>query len=471
MDLSYGNRRLLKVYFRLPIFARELFAAAYSHRVHHLRFGGVFSEQLAELQRNSSLSAEERAADQLSRLKEMLVYAGANVPYYRNLFKKIGFVPQEMRSLDDLRSIPLLERDVLRSQHDELSSQTWTGPKIVGHTSGTTGSTLHFTVSVEANQRHYACLWYHFSWAGIKRGDPIATFGAHPVVPPEKKKPPFWLYDRFENELFFSAQHITPQTAPSYIRALESFQPKMIKCFPSVLNLLAQYILESGISIRPRGVFIYGETLLDMQRRTIEQAFGCPVFNFYSTGERTGYALQCQQGNLHVITETSVVEVLRPDGEPAAVGEVGELVLTNLMNRAMPLIRYRIRDTGTMGEGKCPCGRETPILTSLTGRINDFIVTRDGKKIRPYRVFANSENVKEAQFYQEEPGSVVVRIVPRQSFGPKDENLIMEELRLRLGNEMKIQFQMVDEIPRARSGKFQHIISKIPAVKNNKENI
>lgn len=461
MNFSYGNRNLMRIYFRLPKAIRELIAWLYSLKVRNRRFGGVFSAQLEKLKQNENLTAKERANEQLSNLKDTLMYAHEFVPYYRNLFNKIGFDPQSIRSLEEIRSIPPLERDVLRTQNIDLHSQSFTGTTFIHHTSGTTGTALQFTLSAEANQRHYACVWYHYGWAGIKRNDPIATFGAHPLVHPDSTKPPFWLHDHLENDLFFSLQHISLQTAPLYVQALIDYKPMMIRGIPSFLNLIAQHMLETGKTYQSKAVFIYSETLLDRQRKTLELAFNCPVYNFYSNGERTGHILQCGLGNLHVMTETCVVEILRPDGEPVSEGEVGELVITNLINKAMPLIRYRIGDTGVMAGGSCACGRETPILKNLTGRINDSIITNDGRHLRPIGVFANTPNVKEAQFIQEKLGSVVVKIVPRQAFGITDEKHIMEELRWELGNEINIQIDIVDSIMRTESGKTQHIISRI----------
>ncbi len=463
MNLSYRNRNLLQLYYRLPQFIREIFASLYSLKVRNRRFGKAFFDQIEMLKVNSNLSPDTRAQKQIADLRAMLVYAHENVPYYRDLFDKVGFNPKKVCSLDDLRSIPLLERDILRAQNENLHAKSFEGGKFIHSTSGTTGTALKFTLSEETNQRHYGCVWYHYGWAGVKRGDRIATFGAHPLVHPDRKKPPFWLYDSVENELYFSIQHISPKTASYYAEKLMKFKPVMVRGIPSFLNLIAQYMLEKGISYTPKAVFTYSETLLDRQRKAMEQAFNCPVYNFYSNGERTGHILQCQHGSLHVLSETSVVEVVRPDGSPAAVGEVGELVITNLINKAMPLIRYRIGDTGVVAESGCPCGRQTPILRNLTGRTNDFLVTGDGLRLRPVGVFANTPNVKVAQFIQEEVGSVIVKIVPRDGYGPADEKHIMEELRWELGKMTNIQIQLVDGISFGSNGKFQHIISKVPA--------
>lgn len=464
MNLSYRNHNLLNLYYRLPKLTREVFAALYSLKVRKRRFGKAFYEQMRLLQESEGLSRVERNQRQVSDLKETIRYAYENVPYYRSLFDQINFRPDALQSIEDLRKIPVLERDIVRTKNTELHSTTFTGPKFTHRTSGTTGTSLAFTLSEEANQRHYGCVWHHYGWVGVRRGNRVATFGGHPLVHPDRRKPPFWLYDAVENETYFSLQHISPETVPYYVEQLLRFKPVMVKGIPSFLNLIAQYMVERGITYTLRGVFTYSETLLDHQRKALEQAFNCVVYNFYSNGERSGHILQCQHGKLHVLTETGVIEIIRADGSPAEVGEVGELVITNFINRAMPLIRYRIGDTGILAQGTpCECGRDTPVLENLTGRTNDFIITGDGLRIRPVGVFVGTPSVKAAQFIQEEAGSVIVKILPREGFGPEEEKHVMEELMAELGTAMRFQIEIVDELPFGANGKLQHIISKVPS--------
>lgn len=464
MNLSYKNRNLLNLYYRLPKFMREIFAALYSLKVRNRRFGKAFQDQMLLLRENEGLSRAERDKRQVSDLRETLRYAYENVPYYRTLFDQTGFRPDGVQSMQDLGKIPLLERESVRAKNAELHSMAFTGPVFTHHTSGTTGTSLDFTLSEEANQRHYGCVWHHYGWVGVRRGDRIATFGAHPLAHPDRRKPPFWLYDAAENEMYFSLRHTSPATIPNYLEELFRFKPVMIRGIPSFLNLIAQYMVEHGITYTPRGVFSYSETLLDRQRKALEQAFNSTVFNFYSNGERTGHILQCQYGRLHALTETGVVEIIRADGSPAVAGEVGELVVTSFINRAMPLIRYRIGDTGVLArEDSCACGLETPIIESLTGRTNDFIVTEDGLRIRPVVAFASTPSVKAAQFVQEVAGSVIVKILPREGFGPREEKQVAEELKKELGNAIRYQIEIVDELPFGTNGKLQHIVSKVPS--------
>jgi phenylacetate-CoA ligase len=464
MSLSYSNPRLRNLYYRCPTVLKEWLALVYSFRQHSNRFGGVFAAQLAELERHIHRSVEEIAQDQLACLKRMVIHAGANVPYYRQLFQSVGFKPESLQSLDDLRRIPLLDKETVREQYDELIATSKVGRTIAMHTSGTTGKALHLIISQEANQRYYAWWWFHYGWAGIQRGDRVATFWGQPVAAPDSLRPPFWVRDRLENELFFSSQHITPHTLPLYADALADFKPVLIRGYPSSIYLLALYLLETGREdIRPKAVYPSSETLFDFQRKVIEQAFGCKAYSYYGNAERVAQFLQCREGNFHVATEACVVEVLNADGSPAAAGELGELVCTGLINRAMPLIRYRVGDTGIAAADQCACGMNTPILSSLTGRVEDIVVTPDGRHVgRLDHAFKGTLNVKEAQIVQEDVHSILIKIVPRQGFSSDNERVILDELRLRLGYEIRIHLQLVDRIPRTATGKFRFVISKVP---------
>lgn len=463
MMFLYSQPKILSLYHRLPYLLKNSAATLYGF-YHKLNcFGRIFWKQWAEFQNHRDWSQEKLLEDQFTRLKALLIYAGTYVPYYRDLFKSIGFDPQGLRSFEEFRQIPLLDKETVREKGNLLLSRAKVGKVISTHTSGTTGKALHLKLSREANQRSYACVWFHYSWEGIQLGDRIATLAGHPVASPEYLKPPFWVYNRAENELIFSSQHLTSFTLPHYAEALAHFRPYLIRGYPSSIYLLATHLLEKArTDIRPKAVFTSSETLLDFQRHAIEKAFGCKVYSYYGNTERVVHLLECQAGNFHILTESGVVEVLKEDRTPALPGESGELVCTGLFDWAMPLIRYRIGDTGSLGKGNCPCGLSYPFLSTITGRIEDIVVTPDGRHVgRLDHAFKDALNVKEAQIIQDEIDSILVKIVPRDGFGPKDEKEIIHALRLRLGPVIGIQIQRVERIPRTISGKFQFVISKV----------
>ncbi len=461
---SYGNSRLRSLYYHCPGTLRECFSFVYSLRQRRHRYGGMFEPFLDELQRNADRTPAEVAADQVARLQRMLDHAGRHVPYYRALFAELRFRPETVTSIADLRRLPLLDKETLRAQPDQLTAVNAAGPKATAHTSGTTGTALHLAHGEAADQRSYACAWFHYGWAGIHRGDRVATLAGHPVADPGRMRPPFWIHDRLERELLFSSQHLAPRTLPLYADALAAFRPAMIRGYPSSVYLLALYVQESGRrDIRPRAVFTSSETLLSRQRQAIEDAFACQAYSFYGNAERAAHLLQCRAGRFHVVTEACVVEVLNPDGSPAAPGDEGELVCTSLVDPVLPLIRYRIGDRGIAPDGPCPCGLGTPALGAVTGRVEDIVVTPDGRHVgRLDHVFKDMLNVREAQIVQEDTSAITVRVVPREGYSPADERTMLAELRLRLGSEIGIRFERVDHIPRASSGKFRFVVSKVP---------
>lgn len=463
MQLTHSNKFLRKLYFHLPDSFKNTIAMTYSIINDSKRYGGVFKEHLANLERNANHSASEIAQDQLQKLKQILIHAGTTVPYYTQLYKKIKFEPTQINTLDDLKQIPILDKETVRNYQDDFISSLNVGKRIITHTSGTTGKALKLFVSKETEQLSYAGVWFHYGWSGIKRGARIATFSGHPVAEAERTQPPFWVFNRIENELLFSSQHITPQTLPAYITALDNFKPDLIRGYPSSVYLIALHLLESGKTITPKAVYTSSETLLDFQRKVIEDAFDCQVFSYYGNAERVAQILQCTEGNFHILTETCVVEVLNPDGSPTEKGEEGDLVCTGLINRVMPLIRYKIGDRAIPASAPCPCGRNSPILRTITGRVDDIIITPEGRHIgRLGHVFKNTLNVKEAQIIQNDIHSIVVKIVPRQNYTAEDKNMILSELRFRLGYEINISIEEVLQIPRTKNGKQRFIISNVP---------
>jgi phenylacetate-CoA ligase len=320
-------------------------------------------------------------------------------------------------------------------------------------------------VNRESTQRHYACQWFHYGWAGIKRGERIATFAGHPVAPQDKVVPPFWIHDRFEHELLFSTIQMSPQTLPDYADALADYKPILIRGYPSCIYLIALYLLDVGRKdIHPKAVFVSSETLLSYQRKMIERAFDCKVYSFYANTEGVAHILQCSIGNFHIATESCFVEILNPDGLPSKAGELGEMICTGFDNQVMPLIRYRIGDSGVTAIGPCLCGWNTPILSDISGRMMDFIITPEGRHVlTPDIVFADTPFVKEAQIFQTVEDSILVKIIPRPGFNfDKDEKMLREGLGHHIGSSMRIDIEYVDHLPRGENGKFRFVISTVP---------
>jgi len=428
-------------------------------------FGKYYTAHYDKLDKSQWYNSGEMGEYQKQVVISFVRFAGKEVPYYRDIFRKIGMVPEDIQSIDDLNSFPLLEKETVRTNAARLVDpfKGRAGKTVAVHTSGTTGKGLHLVVSRDAWQREYAFRYLHLSWAGISPNARMAFIAGHPVTAPNRMRPPFWIKDRYNGHVYFSSQHITSKTLPYYIKYLAGFRPELIRGYPSSVYLLALGVIEHGASIRPRAVFTNSETLLDHQRAVMEEAFQCKVYNWYGNAEQVGNIVECEEGNLHVKEDHSFVEFITPDGRPAQPGEIAEMVCTGFGNYAMPLIRYRVGDMAVLSDKKCPCGRSGRIVEQIVGRVEDIVVTPDGRHVgRLDHLFKDMLNVKEAQIFQEDVNSLEIRIVKRPEFGERDMRLLMQEAGLRLGNKIKIHVRFVDRIKREPSGKLRFVISKVP---------
>jgi phenylacetate-CoA ligase len=236
--------------------------------------------------------------------------------------------------------------------------------------------------------------------------------------------------------------------------------------YPSSLALVAGWMLDHGVDLgeaAPRAVFTSSESLLEFQRDQILRAVRAPIGDRYGHSEFAASAVTCPAGRYHVDTEFCVVEVEPEEERDDWVR--GEIIATGLSNRAMPLLRYRTGDVATLlKRASCPCGRARPILERIEGRVEDYVVTPDGRRIgRMDHVFKDAFDVKEAQIVQPSIDRLVVRLVPRPGFGEAARAALERELRARLGDEMVVEFELVDAIPRLANGKFRAVLSEISA--------
>jgi phenylacetate-CoA ligase len=462
--MAYGSKSLKRVYEASPPFVKDLIASGYGLRHRGRKYGPHFHRHMAALSESQWWSSAQQEAAQAERLQGFIQRAAATVPYYRDLFASCAIRPEEIRGAADLSRLPLLEKETVRSAAWQLRPDGFHRLQVVWfHTSGTTGKALEVPISQECFEREYAFRWLHYSWAGIRSTDRIATLAGHPVAEIGRLTPPFWVTNFAENQLLMSSQHLMPETIPHYAKKLREWQPAMIHGYPSSLYLLALGLADLGeTGIRPSAVYTASETLLDTQRSVIEAVFGCKVFNWYGNSEMTANIVECDHGRLHVQPQHSVLEFLDPEGNPARPGELAEIVATGFGNEAFPLIRYRTGDTAIPSDRPCECGRGGPTVFSVTGRVEDIIVTPDGRHVgRLDHVFKDSTNVREAQLIQESPDTLTVRVVRRDDYNEADTALVTRYLRERLGDQMSFRFEFVDRIPRGPNGKFRFVVSKV----------
>jgi len=456
------NSFIETLYHQAPVFLQNVFVSSYGYYLNRSRYGGRCREYAGRLARSEQYDAGRIREENRRALRDILCHAGSRVPYYRELFRKTGFDPEKVSGPEDLRRLPILDKETIRRDPEKFLAEGARGVKKL-YTSGTSGTPLTIYCNNDSLQRNYAFFLRVASWNNVGMGVRRAIFGGRLIVPGSRRKPPFWRHHWSERSLYFSSFHLSQGNLPVYYDRLRAFSPGEIRTYPSSLYPIARYMKENNLSgIRPRAIVTSSETLFDFQRRLFTRVFGCPVRDQYGSTEFTVFISQCEKGTYHIHPEYSLVEILR-HGEPAAPGETGEVICTGFLNKMMPLIRYRQGDLmKRSAKPLCECGRHFPIIEEIEGRADDMIMTPDGTQVGAIdTAFKDLEGVKESQLVQVALDRIVVRIVRTDLFEDEKTGMIRKEFQKRLGKEVRIDFDFVENIPREPNGKFRAVVSLI----------
>jgi phenylacetate-CoA ligase len=263
--------------------------------------------------------------------------------------------------------------------------------------------------------------------------------------------------------VYLSPFHVSAATAASYVSALERHGVRWLTGYAVSYFLLARFILQQRLRVRGlKAVITTSEKVTPEMRVVMEEAYGCRVFEEYSTVETALFASECERGSLHVSPDVSVVEILRADGSSCAPGETGQVVTTCLLHDYQPLIRFRLGDVAAWSDSPCPCGRAMPVLREVVGRTEDVVTGPDGRElVRFHGVFVNQPHVRLGQVVQESIGRIRLRIVAAEGFGEADEADLAARVRQRLGPSVTVTVELVDRIPLTAAGKFQAVVSHV----------
>ena len=439
--------------------------SVYGYKLYRERYCGNHDKYLNQLLESQWYSKEKIDRITNDNFLDIYNYAKKNIPYYKTLIRTKKILSDEIRSLSDIEILPIISKEQIRDNPRNFLAGGFNKKDIITiNTSGTTGKTLKIYVDLDSRRYGYAFFSRLTNWAGINRKLGNVTFAGRTIVAPDRSKPPFWRRNIMMNNYLFSSYHLSHVNLKDYVNKLIQIQPHFIDSYPSSIYTLAKFMKEEKISgIYPKAIITSSETLLDFQRKTIEEVFKCPVFDQYGCAEQVVFVSQCEKGTYHIHPEFGYVEFLREDGSKAEPGEPARLICTGFTNRAMPLIRYDIGDTGILSKNQnCPCGRNFPVIEKILGRTDDILVMRDGRQVgRLDPVFKGLQSIKETQIIQEDLDNVTLKIVPGDHYEERESEIIVYELKKRLGSQVAISVQIVQEIPRTSAGKFRAVISKV----------
>lgn len=445
-----------QLYYRLPPTARNWALGTYGAWQAHRRFSGEFSVWYESLVKSQYLDQEEMKSSQFQAMRDLLNHAYATVPYYTKLFDQYGVRPDDITSLEDLHRLPTLSRDDVISNFNSLQSSKGKSYRpILMKSSGTTGQKLTYMMPRELKWPFSAAnQWRYYSWAGVKLGDRRATLGARIFA----TRPPYWAWNRWENQLLLSSHHLDKENLHLYAQLIDKFKIDFIQGHPSAIAILAEYLLIEGESLPMKGIFTTGETVYPDDREMIESAFTCKLLDSYGMGEWAAAAQQCSEtSGYHEISEACIIEL-----DPLGDGSY-EIIGTSLLNYAMPFIRYRTGDIALPeSDSICKCGRGLPIRVSrVYGRIDDKIVLRE-KTVLPVTVRMHMKPLllpgETYQVIQEDFKTIRVLLT-----GPVDSSRAQEikmEMMKFLTPNMAVVVEHTAEI-RTQRNKVRNVVSKV----------
>lgn len=452
IGVNLANSELIRR-FLYPPYQRRLTPLAYRH--------------LKELRSYEFASREQVERVQWRKLQSIVCYAAKHVPYYRSLFREQGIVPEDISTPMDFARLPILTKAIVQTRLKELIAECRDSKDGLPNASGgSTGKPVHFYQDQAYWEFAQACEWFVEGWWGIRPGDRTASvWGCDRDLSQQSWREQ--LYGIIVQTRMCNAFALSEAQLDKFARMLMSWQPRFITGYASALGMFARFLLDRPkIRIRPVAIKSSAETLTRADREAVEKALAAPLYDFYGSREVNNLAAECPwHKGLHVNTMGRYVEIVADAGQPLPPGVPGQIVVTDLTNWFMPLLRYQMNDVSEWMAELCPCGRQFPRLARIFGRSSDFITAADGRAIHGEyftHIFYGIPNVKSFQVVQERVGAIRIDVL----VGDSNPDAVLEEVRRRLGKaigpELVYELRRVEKIERPASGKFRFTVSDVP---------
>lgn len=395
-------------------------------------------------------------------LRDLIIHAYKNVPYYTKVLHEAGIVHNNKVNLSKFSEIPILTKEILRSELSSLTSKDCLQRKWYYNSSGgSTGEPVRFIQDDAYLKWGKAALYYWYRDilnVDEPRARKAILWGSERDIFQggigTKGKISNWL----KNTLFLNSFRMTDENMRDYIQRINEFKPLIIRGYVSSLIELCRYARVNGLKIHTPGMVVSSaEVLREDDRHLIEETLSAHVYNFYGSREVNTIAGECSEGLLHVFSFHSHVEIVKGNGQPAREGEEGKVIITNLHNYSMPFIRYEIGDMAVRGPEKCKCGNLLPTIRNITGRITHHFITRNGTAIYGEyftHLFYGKDFVKAFQVIQENYDIVKILMVLNKKMTDENRCEVENKVKLVMGNDCQIIWNFVNEIPVTPQGKY-----------------
>lgn len=446
----------------IPFIARNFF------HLQELALGRPSFRILSELLESERWPMERLQRLRLERLQQLVQQAYTHTGFWKELMDGQGLRPQDVQSLNDLQRFPLLEKNTLRQRRETM---VWRdeGKRVnLVRTSGSTNEALEFYTSSTREAHINAARMRGHEWVGVRRGEKELYYWGSPVELSKQDRIKR-IRDWFINDGLTNGFEVTPERLKGYYAQWLAWRPKCLFGYPSTFVLTVTMAASLGLDLkelRQRGLSVIittSEMLSDVDRQLIVEGFGVPVCDSYGLREAGLIGHECAQGTMHCMDEQLILETIDPETLRPTDGE-GELVVTNIVGPAFPIIRYRTGDIVTLSRKPCSCGRTLSSINISGGRAVEFVVTKEGKWVVGYSFIYIARSVAgivKFQVVQEKIGEIRIRLAVDSRFPQDGIDQVRRKAAQRLGSDDEILVEIVDDIAPARSGKYRPVISKV----------
>ncbi len=437
--------------------------------LHHWKLSSTALRYYFQLRRSQWLSPEQIRELQEARLRALIKHAYRHVPYYREMLDRLGIDPDEFRHIEDLQRLPILTKDtVRRNLHFDLMSDSHDKRQMLPvSTSGSTGEPLTLYAEKTQLEMRWATTLRNQEWTGYRFGDRHVRPWDMRLGKPRLQA----LRERLDAVLARRAEFPAIAMDGEGLRRAGAFvrrHPRsLVQGDAAALQLIGSALTDPPRSGRgPKAVISSEQTLSSELRTSIEKSFQAKVFDRYGSRELGTIAHECDaHGGYHVNAESYIVEIVR-DGRAVRPGERGDVLVTDLSNLCVPLIRYAIGDRAVATDRHCPCGRGLPLIDSVQGRPPAVIVGANGRVV-PGTFFADLLRddlrvVRQFQVVQSAPGALQLRIVKGPRFSEAALHRLLELVRQHLGAGFAIDVQTVERISPDEAGAHSPVVSHLP---------
>ena len=417
------------------------------------------------LEKTQYLSLQELKEIQWRRLQKLYAFLWKENDFYRTHFQNAGLTPESLKDPDDIKKLPVLTKKVIRKHGAKMLSRGYNKRSLLHFkTGGSTGKALDIYLTEECSILRNACTRRHDCWTGWRPGEPIAAAWGNPDLPRTIK-------EKVKNSLvlpyiFLDTMAVNIESVRSFVKSWNRVRPTLLFGHAHSLYILAQYVhkLECD-EIRPKGILSTSMMLLPHERKLIEDVFSCKVTDRYGCEEVSLIGCECEEHEgMHMNIEHLVIEFINDDGSDSLPDEPGKIVVTDLMNYAMPFVRYNVEDVGIPVDRACSCGRGLPLMGKVAGRIADFLLKKDGTKVAGISLIENTltkiAGIDQMQIVQHTINDFTINIVAGIEYNRQTESELKNYFQ-KIFPDTTVSVIEVEEIVPEPSGKYRFSVCKI----------